>query len=183
MNPPATWSLSEADLAAVAQRLGRQPEGRCRVAVRDEHARPVVIENHPAVAAADGSLQPFPTTHWLIDPGLVAAVGRLESAGAIAAINHRLANDPDLVARWAADHRRLIAYRLSLLTGPERDALAAVGRLAGLEQRGIAGVADFRRVKCLHAVLAHHLAVGNALGSLVRGHMADAGLSSSTGRW
>ena len=157
-----------ADRELVAQRLGRPPAGRFRVARRDDAGRPVVIENHPILDDQGGQPQPFPTTHWLIDPGLVAAVGRLESAGAVAQLERRIQEDADLAARVAEDHRRLIAYRLSLLAEDHRNALAAAGRLGVLQQRGVAGIADFTRVKCLHAWLAHHLARGNALGPMIQ---------------
>ncbi|MFP3436164.1 DUF501 domain-containing protein, partial [Paraburkholderia sp. SIMBA_061] len=76
----------------------------------------------------------FPTTHWLIDPALIAEVGRLESAGAVAELERRIAGDAELSAHVADDHRRLIAYRLSLLTEDDCNALAAAGRLAVLRQ-------------------------------------------------
>lgn len=161
---PVAWGMNDEDRRCVAEDLGREPAGRFRVAWRTRTGRPGVIENHPIHIDRSGVPEPFPTTHWLIAPELVAAVSRIESAGGVVDLEAAIAKDASLAARVADDHRRLIAYRLSLLSREEESQLRAAGRRAALTDRGIAGLADFTRVKCLHAWLAHHLAVGNALG-------------------
>lgn len=158
------WCVSDEDRRCIAEDLGREPAGRFRVAWRTASGRPGVIENHPVRIDGQGPPEPFPTTHWLVEPSRVAAMSRLESAGGVAELERVLAQDAELAARVAEDHRRLIAYRLSLLDPAERGALRAAGRLAALTDRGLAGLADFTRVKCLHAWLAHHLVMGNAPG-------------------
>ncbi|MFW5681805.1 MAG: DUF501 domain-containing protein, partial [Phycisphaeraceae bacterium] len=165
--PSSVWFVSDVDRRCVAEDLGRQPAGRFRVAWRTRTGRPGVIENHPIHVDEKGRPAPFPTTHWLIDPARVAMVSRLEAVGGIAAMEAALADDAAFAARVADDHRRLIAYRLSLLSREEEGQLRDAGRLAALTQRGVAGLADFTRVKCLHAWLAHHLVMGNALGPLL----------------
>lgn len=169
--PSNLWFVSDVDRRCVAEDLGRQPACRFRVAWRTATGRPGVIENHPIHLDANGRPAPFPTTHWLIEPSWVAGVSRLEAAGGIAAMEAALADRASLAARVAEDHRRLIAYRLSLLSREEEDQLREAGRLAALTQRGVAGLADFTRVKCLHAWLAHHLVIGNALGPLLLEHL------------
>lgn len=170
---PQPWGLGDADRAAVAAALGRAPAGRARVVWRCADGRPGVIENHPLRTGVDGRPEPFPTTHWLVDPDLLRACGRLESAGAVAELEAELARDAALARRLEADHRRLIAYRAALLDASDRRALATAGRLDALTARGIAGIADFTRVKCVHAFLAHHLALGNALGPAILARLPD----------
>ena len=49
----------------------------------------------------------------------------------------------------------------------ERERLAASGILRSLTERGIGGIADFTRLKCLHLHVAHALARENPIGDLV----------------
>ena len=173
VSQPVAWGVNDEDLRRVAEALGREPAGRFRVAWRTRTGRPGVIENHPVHVDRNGIPEPFPTTHWLIAPELVAAVSRLESAGGVVEMEAAIAKDAALAARVADDHRRLIAYRLSLLSREEEDQLREANRLTALTDRGIAGLADFTRVKCLHAWLAHHLAMGNAIGPLLLEHLRE----------
>jgi hypothetical protein len=82
---------------------------------------------------------PFPTTFWLTCPGLVAAIGRLEDAGGVAALERRLAAEPGLREAFTAARRRQIAFR------PE------------LGDLGIGGTRAPYAVKCLHAHAAYAL--------------------------
>ena len=50
------------DRDAVAALLGRAPEGRFEIVVRDGAGGPVVIRNEPFLA--DG--RPMPTRYWLV---------------------------------------------------------------------------------------------------------------------
>ncbi len=128
----------EADDDIVARQLGRLPLPFRRVAARCGAGRPIVIEQPPTTPAG----APFPTTFWLTCPGLVAAVGRLESAGGVAALEQRLADEPELAAAFAAGRERQIALR------PDGEAL------------GIGGTRSERTVKCLHAHAAFALGAG-----------------------
>jgi uncharacterized protein len=116
------------DGAIVTRQLGRRPQP-FTVVTRCAGGRPLVIRQEPWTV--DGV--PFPTTFWLTCPALVAAVGRLESAGGVAELERRLADDPALAAAFDDGRRRQIALR------PE------------LGDLGIAGTGRERSIKCLHA--------------------------------
>jgi hypothetical protein len=135
---PGTVPAVEHDTEIVERQLGRPPLPFRRVAARCGGGRPIVIEQ-PATTPAGA---PFPTTYWLTCPGLVAAIGRLESAGGVAALEQRLADDPDLATAFAAGRRRQIALR------PDGAPL------------GIGGTRSERAVKCLHAHAAFALGAG-----------------------
>ncbi|HMM48018.1 MAG TPA: DUF501 domain-containing protein [Miltoncostaeaceae bacterium] len=123
-------------------RLGREPFTDYRVSVRCRHGRPAVLRNTPR----DAEGRPFPTREWLLDPGLRAAVSRLEAAGGV----RMLENDPRMSAPLAAAHARHAALH------------------AGYR---VAGAGDPRYVKCLHAQLAFALAEGgNPVGDWVMSH-------------
>lgn len=129
------------DRAAVAARLGRSPRADFDVVARDEHGDPQVIRNAPFLD--DGT--PMPTRYWLVDPDLVAAVGRLESAGGCRRAEAEIGE-----AAIAAAHARYAA---------ERDAAIPAGHRGPRPSGGVGGTR--RGVKCLHAHLAHHLAGGD----------------------
>jgi hypothetical protein len=146
---------SEDDRAAVADRLGRPPQGAFWVVVRDaDDDAPVVVCNAPLLD--DGT--PMPTRYWLVDPELNRRVGRLESAGGVRAAEAAVDE-----AALADAHRRAASERAAALpdghTGP-----APSGGVGGTR----------RGVKCLHAHYAWWLAGGDdPVGAWVHAHLGD----------
>ncbi|PZG42285.1 DUF501 domain-containing protein [Spongiactinospora gelatinilytica] len=133
----------------VERQLGRRPRGMRGVAHRCPCGLPDVVETAPRLA--DGS--PFPTLYYLTCPRAASAIGTLESSGLMRRMQQRLAEDPDLAAAYTAAHDDYIARRDA---AAERDGLAPLPR--GTQSAG--GMPD--RVKCLHALVAHELAVPGA---------------------
>jgi hypothetical protein len=134
--------ISDADRAAVEAQLGRPPRGLRAVAHRCTCGLPDVVETSPVLD--DGT--PFPTLYYLTCPRAASAVGRLEADGVMASMTARLAFDEDLAAEYAAAHDDYLARRV------------AIGVLPG---GGSAGGMP-TRVKCLHVLVAHELAVPGA---------------------
>jgi len=142
-------AISAADAAFVGAQLGRPPRGLRAVAHRCPCGLPAVAETAPRLP--DGS--PFPTLFYLTCPRAVAAVGSLEAGGMMKAMTQRLTGDDSLRRAYESAHRDYLA---------RRDAAA---RAAGLEPlppgtQSAGGMPE--RVKCLHALLAHELAVPGA---------------------
>jgi hypothetical protein len=125
----------------VSRLLGRPPEGRFSVCVRDRHGAPVVIRNAPLLD--DG--RPMPTRYWLVDADLRAAVSRLEADGGV----RRAAVAVDAVVLQAA-HARYAA---------ERDAALPPDHVGPRPSGGVGGTR--KGVKCLHAHVAWYLAGGD----------------------
>jgi len=151
-------TVSEADRSVIAEQLGRPPRAVRAVAHRCRCGLPDVVTTAPRLE--DGT--PFPTLYYLTCPRAASAVGRLEAGGLMRAMTDRLANDPVL----AAAHRRSHEDYLR-----RRDAL---GRLPG--DPGAGGMPS--RVKCLHVLVAHSLAVGpgvDVLGDEALGRLPDWG--------
>ncbi|BCJ64418.1 DUF501 domain-containing protein [Polymorphospora rubra] len=140
--PPVREPATEADLAAVGAQLGRPPRGTRAVAHRCPCGLPDVVETTPRLA--DGT--PFPTLFYLTCPRATAACSRLESAGVMKEMAERLAEDPELAARYVAAHRDYLT---------RREAIGEVPEIAGVSAGGMPG-----RVKCLHVHLGHALAAG-----------------------
>ncbi len=137
----------EAEIAA--RMIGRPLRGRSAAAVRCGWGLPAVLRVDPRLN--DGT--PFPTLFWLACPLANRHVGRLEGDGHMVAFNQRLADDPALAEDYARAHRRYVATRDRLGPRVPRDPSAG-----GMPSR----------VKCLHALYAHHLATAdNPIGALV----------------
>jgi hypothetical protein len=146
-------TMSQRDVAVVARQLGRPPRGVMAVAHRCPCGLPDVVQTAPRLP--DGT--PFPTLYYLTCPRAAAAVSRLEAAGVMRAMTERLRTDSELRDSYRSAHQDYVDRR------------AAAGQAAGLEPlpataASAGGMPD--RVKCLHALVAHELAVpgSNRLG-------------------
>ena len=129
------------DVEAVTALLGRRPEGRFEVVVRDGDGVPVVIRNHPLLD--DG--RPMPTRFWLVGEDLRSRVGTLESCGGV-----RAAEEACEPAELAGAHRRYAA---------ERDAAIPDDHVGHRPSGGVGGTRQ--GVKCLHAHYAWFLVGGD----------------------
>lgn len=107
---------------------------------------PDVVETAPRLA--DGT--PFPTLYYLTCPRAAAAIGRLEASGLMREMTQRLDDDATLRERYEAAHRDYLRRR---------------DRLEPLPGDPSAGGMP-RRVKCLHVLVAHSLAVGSGVNPL-----------------
>ncbi len=161
--------VSEQTHAQVAQLLGREPRGLQDVAVAHHDGAPIVIR---VASVVDG--KPFPTLLWLVDPALNYRIDVAEAGGLIARLQQQVDADPNLRAAMHADHRKHIALRDSYLSIEERDYLAANGLAPALAERGIGGIADFGRIRCLHTWYAAHLVAANTIGRLLDDYWAEA---------
>jgi hypothetical protein len=146
-------NLAPEDRDAVARQLGRPPRGAQAVAHRCPCGLPDVVQTAPRLA--DGT--PFPTLYYLTCPRATGAVSSLESAGLMREMNARLAEDPELAARYTQAHERYLRRREEIEVVPE---------IAGVSAGGMP-----TRVKCLHVALGQALAEGpggNPFGDEVR---------------
>jgi hypothetical protein len=152
--------VTPADLATLTEQLGREPRGVVGIAARCVCGRPTVVRTAPRLE--DGT--PFPTTFYLTHPRAVAAVSTLEATGVMRSMTDRLAADPEL----AAGHRRAHEDYLT-----RRAELGEVPEIAGISAGGMPS-----RVKCLHVLVGHALAVGRGVSPL-----GDEALDLIAGTW
>jgi hypothetical protein len=151
MAPP-----TDADHAAVAALLGRDPDGDFEVVVRHVDGGPVVIRNAPVLPTG----RPMPTRFWLVGEPERTWVGRLEGAGGV----DRAEGEVDAAALRAAHHRY----------AEERDAAVPVAHAGPRPSGGVAGTRI--GVKCLHAHYAWWLAGGDdPVGAWVAAHLHEVG--------
>ncbi len=149
----------------IGRLLGREPRGLRDVPVRDAQGRPVVIR-----VASLVDEEPFPTLFWLVDPHLCYRIDQEEAGGLIAQLQERVDADEALQDAMRTDHRAHIALRNTYIEAGDLKLLQALGFYQVLQQRGIGGIADFTRIRCLHTWYGSHLVVPNTIGRLLEAH-------------
>lgn len=141
--------VAERDVAAIEHQLGRTPRGVRAIAHRCPCGLPDVVRTAPRLE--DGT--PFPTLYYLTCPRAAVAVGRLESAGLMRRMQERLGEDPELQESYTEAHESYLAERAEQARADGVEPLPE-----GMQSTG--GMPT--RVKCLHALVAHELAVPGA---------------------
>lgn len=155
-------NVSVQDLEKITQLLGREPRGLEAVQVRDSNGAPSVIRVSSIVDD-----KPFPTLFWLVDPAINYWLDGLEAQGVIGQLQIEIDSSPDLQQQLFADHLNYCEMRKKYMNV---DVLAELKRLGYYEQlvvRGIGGIANFNRIRCLHTYYAAHLVKKNTIGVLV----------------
>ncbi|MFT5117330.1 MAG: hypothetical protein ACI9NY_000859 [Kiritimatiellia bacterium] len=165
-------SITDSDRNVIKVLLGREPRGLEAVAVRDKQGEPMVIR--VSVLVGD---KPFPTLFWLIDKRLNYAIDQLEAGGLIAQFQRQVDESPELQVQVAADHREHITLRQLYMTDAIRLRVQALGFTEVLFSRGIGGIADFQRIRCLHTYYAAHLVCPNTIGTMLEQHCLAAGIA------
>lgn len=145
---------TDADLDTLSLQLGRPVRDVVEIPARCRCGNPLVAATAPRLSNGI----PFPTTFYLTHPTLTAAVSRLEAAGVMAQMSQRLQDDDALAASYRNAHQNYLTERERI-----RD-------VAGLEPvweiEGISAGGMPERVKCLHVLVGHSLAVGPGINPL-----------------
>ena len=140
--------ISEIDLEIVSEQLGRPARSMLEVSARCACGNPVVVKTKPRLE--DGT--PFPTLYYLTHPLATASMSRLESAGLMAQWGEQLETDEDLAGQYLAAHESYLE---------QRDEVEVVDEIGKISAGGMP-----TRVKCLHALAAHSLAVGPGINPI-----------------
>jgi hypothetical protein len=153
-------SVSSEDIQTISEQLGRTPEGVEDIPVRGNDGRPIVIRVRAIVRG-----RPFPSLYWLTDPILKKEIDKLEASGIIKELeNNLLPENPELKERLVQDHKSYIQSRLNYLEGEEDLDKIKEEYLKALKEKGIGGLSDYTRVRCLHMHYAHFLVESNCIG-------------------
>ncbi len=155
-------SVSDADRAAIAAQLGREPRGIAGIGHRCPCGNPDVVTTLPRLP--NGT--PFPTTYYLTCPRAASRIGTLEGGGTMKEMQARLGDDEELAAAYRAAHERYLAARAEL-----EPQVGGVPEIAGISAGGMPD-----RVKCLHVLAGQSLAQGrgvNPLGDEVLDELGD----------
>ena len=98
---------------------------------------------------------------------------RASGAGWIARLQDRVDASKTLQQAMHSDHARHREERLRFLSDAERQLLSEKGMQAALDERGIGGISEPTRIRCLHTWYAAHLVTPNAIGRLVDELLAE----------
>jgi hypothetical protein len=158
MTRPPFETPTDADVAVVSQQLGRPARGVIGIAARCVCGNPTVVATSPRLP--DGT--PFPTLYYLSHPGATAALSTLEATGVMTELAATL-DDAVVADAYRAAHASYLADRESIEVVPE---------IAGFSAGGMPD-----RVKCLHALGAHALAVGPGVNPIGDAALARASWS------
>ena len=143
-----TRPVAQADLDSVQEQLGRPPRGILEISSRCPSGHPNVVKTEPRLD--DGT--PFPTLYYITCPRLAGAIGTLEVSGLMRKMTDRLAVEPELAARYLRAHTSYLE---------QREAVSQVPEIAGISAGGMPS-----RVKCLHVLIGHSLAMGPGVNPL-----------------
>ena len=138
----------QADLDAIAEQLARPPRGIVEISSRCPSGHPNVVKTEPRLD--DGT--PFPTLYYITCPRLAGAIGTLEASGLMREMTERVGADEKLACAYRQAHDAYLA---------EREAIGHVPEIAGISAGGMP-----TRVKCLHVLVGHSLAVGRGVNPL-----------------
>ncbi|GAA1145126.1 DUF501 domain-containing protein [Nesterenkonia lutea] len=154
------------DLDTLSLQLSRPVRDVVEIPARCVCGNPLVAATAPRLSNGI----PFPTTFYLTHPAATAAVSRLEAAGVMAEMTQRLSTEADLAAAHRAAHENYLAERerIRVLAG-----LDPVWEIEGVSAGGMP-----ERVKCLHVLVGHSLAVGRGINLL-----GDEGLDRIAESW
>lgn len=154
--------MNEDDLRAIEQQLGRTPSGLQQVMKRTTAGLPAVLRVASVVRRA-----PFPTLFWISDSRLNKLIHHHESMGMTKRIQRAIDESAEYGKRLVNDHQKHVKLRQSYLGSQVKQEMEIPGVRELLSRKGIGGVANFTRVRCLHAFLAAHLVVPNLVGELL----------------
>ena len=111
--------------------------------------------------------KPFPTLFWLLDPDLCYRIDQLEASGLIKQLQQRIDQDTAVQAAMGNDHRAHIQLREDYMSPQVRQRLHELGFSEVLKSKGIGGIADYSRIRCLHTWYGAHLVVPNTVGAML----------------
>ena len=152
-------SIDANTVAQVAALLGREPRGLEVVEAVDAKGQPSVIR---VASLVDD--KPFPTMFWLVDKTLNYKIDQLEAGGLIAKMQLEIDASEALQASMIADHQQFIQLRDTNMSPEIKARLVEQNYYDALQKRGIGGIANFIRIRCLHTYYASHCVVPNTIG-------------------
>lgn len=155
-------SVSEQQLAVIAEQIGREPKGLIRVAVANSEGVPLVLQMRSLLDDV-----PFPTLYWLSSKDLCKAIGRIEGKGWVKEVESRLQADADLRETYLQNQKDYVARRWELMLPEDKARIEVLGFTEMFARYGIGGISQWDKVRCLHMQYAHHLAEGNVIGALM----------------
>jgi len=111
--------------------------------------------------------KPFPTLFWLVDGDLSYRIDQAEAGGLIKQFQQRVDTEPALRDSMREDNLAYIRLRESFIDSRTQEQLESLGFAEVFAAKGIGGIGDFSRIRCLHTWYAAHLVVPNTIGVML----------------
>lgn len=161
-----TLTPTDQDIRVLSAQLVRTVRDVIEIPARCVCGNPLVAATAPRLSNGN----PFPTVFYLAHPAITAAASRLEAGGLMYEMTDALAADTELANRYTLAHENYLAERerIRLISGTDE-----VPEIENISAGGMP-----TRVKCLHAVIGHTLAVGCGINP-----MGDWGLDEIADWW
>ena len=120
-------------------------------------------------------LEPFPTIYWLTDPRMRALISKLELDRWTTKYEKQLEENSIALQQMKAAHKEYAQRRQQLLTPEDMTKMRDCGWYDtvfdfSLSKKGIAGIQNHTKLKCLHTHAAHYLSgygTNNVVGKWV----------------
>lgn len=118
---------------------------------------PLLVNDLQGNYIKEEGYKPFPTTMWITCPSLHTRISKLEDQGWVAKLQEKLLGNKEFLQIMHDAHEKYSKFRWSLLTSEDITMIESKGWTPKLRDVGIAGIASFDGVKCLHCHYAHHV--------------------------
>lgn len=141
------------DYYILTRQLKRKPRGKITVVKRCDFGRPLVILAHFKFS----SKSYFSNLFWLSCPWLVKEVSKWEAEGWVKKFQERLETDEVFAQAFHRSQLTFCKFKERLI---ELEPALPAAIKKDLLKRGIGGVSDWKKVKCLHAHYANWLVFG-----------------------
>lgn len=138
------------DYLFLARQLNRQPRGKIIVVKRCDYSRPLVILAHFKFSRKSY----FSNLFWLSCPWLAKELSKWEACGWVKKFQNWVEQDEVFAQAYYQAQQIFYRFKKRLV---EMDATLPAGIKEDLLKRGIGGVSDWKKVKCLHAHYANWL--------------------------
>jgi len=152
--------LTTQDMTYIEETLGRIPRGILAVSSRSPDGLPVALKMKCVVEKA-----PFPTHFWLCHALLIEKINFLESQRIVKPMEELIETDNGLAALFLADQKRYQQIRNKCLTEEDIKHLSTINILDQFkDKRGIGGIENLQKIRCLHMQIAHLVSDANVIG-------------------
>lgn len=158
-------TLTIDDIRVVSSQLGYEPLNIVDVAGRENGIPRVAIlfplNRNESIGGryASKDFLPFPTIIWMTCPLLKMRISGLEKDGWISKLENRLEGDDEAQLKMINAHNMYAEKRWNMLSLEDIELVHSRARWTdALRSTGIAGMRNFKSVKCLHCHYSHYLA-------------------------
>ncbi len=157
--------LTQSQLTQIANLLGREPRGLVSVEAFGVDGDPAVLRVEPLVGD-----KPFPTLFWLIHPVICYWLDRLEANGVIGELQAEVDRNLPMQEKMGDYHRWYISERWRSASSTLQEKISQLGYREALEQKGVGGLGNYGRIRCLHTWYGAHIVKPNPVGEWLDTH-------------